>query len=474
MNQQLIKWLALGLCTLTVLAAVACTPADNSGDSTTPKTEVTTDVYGDFDPEIAVKNYKKDFNIVSTGFKEEWMLVSEDEQLGVLEQAVYERGVKVEDHLGVQLNLLDAGSWTEYSANIQKSVMAGDDDYHMVMTHPYQGITDLITSNSLYDIGELESVNLDAPYWNSDLMEDIKIGDQYLLGYNDISLASTHVFVFNKDIMEEYNITPPYQLVRDKQWTLETMMQMASIVHKDNGDQIRDTQDTYGLAGYAWTYYISFVTSSDMKIVDRDADGLYKIAYNNNSEKMNNLINTLTALYTAEYAFLWPPHTTATVDFKDGTSMFYFYDTAQLMNLRDADMDWGVLPYPLYDARQKEYRSLNWNGVMVVPASIKDPAMVGDVLEMMAYYTAPVKTAYMEDLLGTQLANAPEDAEMLNIIWDSQVSDVGIVTCNCHKSMDELVYMVPKMCGSGKNIFSSYLRRYTTSAQKALDNVFDQ
>ena len=80
----------------------------------------------------------------------------------------------------------------------------------------------------------------------------------------------------------------------------------------------------------------------------------------------------------------------------------------------------------------------------------------------------------VEDLLGTQLANAPEDAEMLNIIWDSQVSDVGIVTCNCHKSMDELVYMVPKMCASGKNIFSSYLRRYTSSAQKALDNVFDQ
>ena len=473
MKSNLMKWLAGGLSILLVLACMACTPKEDPADTTTAGDEVTTDDYEVNKPDIEVKNYNKDFNIITPGFADEWLVYTESDG-GTLEKTVYERGIRIRDHLGVTLTHQDAGDWIAYSSAVKRSVMAGDDDYQLVMTHVYQGITDLMTSNACYDIGSLESVDLEKPYWNKPLMEDLTVGGQYLLGYGDLCLANTYCILFNKDLMEEYNMTAPYQLVRSKAWTLDALISMASNVARDNGDQVWDEKDTYGITGWGHTQLISFVTSSDLKIVDRDENGLYKIAYDNNPERMLALYNTVFEMFNAEYSYFWGPYATTTVDFAAGTSLFQLYSTVSLPNLRDADVRFGILPYPMFNAKQGAYKSLNWGGMMVVPASIQDPTMVGEVLELMQYYTAPVKTAYFEDLLGTKLANAPEDAEMLEIIWDSRVSDVGLIVCNANTSMGNLVYMVPDLCNAGNSSYTSYLKKYRAAAQRGLDRVFDQ
>ena len=112
--------------------------------------------------------------------------------------------------------------------------------------------------------------------------------------------------------------------------------------------------------------------------------------------------------------------------------------------------------------------------MMVVPSSIKNPDMVGDVLELLGYYSAPVKTAYYKVLLNYKIANAPQDAEMLDLIWDTLVSDIGLIACNCDKTMDNLVYMIPKLCESGENTYASFVKGNSKGAQKALDRVFGQ
>ena len=97
---------------------------------------------------------------------------------------------------------------------------------------------------------------------------------------------------------------------------------------------------------------------------------------------------------------------------------------------------------------------------------------VGDVVELLAYYTAPVKTAYYEDLLGSKLAEAPDDAEMLDIIWDSQAGDVGLIVSNLD-GLGNLVCMVPNMCINGNtNEYASYLRSNKNVANKNLEKLF--
>ena len=144
-----------------------------------------------------------------------------------------------------------------------------------------------------------------------------------------------------------------------------------------------------------------------------------------------------------------------------------------LPGLRGETIRFGVLPYPMYDEQQDAYKNLNWNGNMMVPSSIRNPDMVGETLELLAYYTAPVKTAYFEDLLGSKLAEAPDDAEMLDIIWGSIVSDAGVITSNiASNAVDHFLYLVPNVVRDGTGTYASYVKKRIKAANRGLENFF--
>ena len=474
----LIRTSAILLCLLMLLSAIACGVA---GDDPTVTTGASTNAEEetDFVPDIPIQNYDCDFNIV-TGHSVPAEKIALEEldksEAGDVETAVYERGIKIKDHLGVNLVMQDGGDWMRYADTVMRSVSSGIDDYQLVLTNVYYGVAPFVSNGYLYDLGELDALNLDAPYWAGDLMEEIRVEDKYYLGYGDLCLSDVLVVIFNKDLMEEYNMTAPYDNVRNKTWTLDKMMEMASMVLQENGDGKWDEKDTYGISGLAWIPFVSFVTSSDMKIVDKDEDGIFTIAYGRNADKMTSLIDKLTQMHDAEYSYFWPHTVGVELDFAGGNTLFQLYHSSSLETLRAEEIRFGILPYPMYDTNQKEYKSLNWNGLIAVPTTIKNPDMVGETLELMNYYSSDVKIAYHEKLLGTKLAESPDDAEMLNIIWDSQSSDVGLIFCNSSYAMDTLVYMVPSLVGhyDSRFSFASFLSRNTPAAQGGLDKVFNQ
>ena len=472
MKLSLKRFLTLGLAVLLLLSCVACgqTTDDPAATTEDPNQAPVTEGETQYDPMIETKNYEKEFYITGVYYIREWATAAEEDRGDPFMDTVYERGLKIQDHLGVELVDIDAGDWLSYSNNVIRTVQSGDDAYQLVSTHCYQGVTAFLTSDAAYNYADFESVNLDAPYWALDFMEDVKIGDQYLIGYNDFCLTSVNAIVFNKDIMAEYNLTAPYEDVRNKTWTLDKLIALASNVAKDNGDGKWDEKDTYGISGWGWVDTISFTTACDIKIVDRDETGLYQVAYENNSEKTFAALEKVSELYNGDFAHYKGPNGTQ-IAFNDGTTMMYTMETRNMTNLRDVTFHFGVLPYPMYNEAQGQYKSLNWNGVMFVPASIKDPEMVGDVLELLAFYTPPVQKAYYEDLLGSKLSDAPEDAEMLDVIWDSVVTDIGMVSANL-AGMDPLLYMFPNLCLDGVQGYSSYVAKNTRSANRALEKLF--
>lgn len=472
MKPYLQRILAMSLAALLLLSCVACgqTTDDPAATTEDPNKSPVTESETQFDPMIETKNYEKEFYITGVYYIRDWATASDEDRGDPFMDTVYERGIKIKDHLGVDLVDIDAGDWLTYSNNVIRTVQSGDDAYQLVSTHCYQGVTSFLTSDAAYNYADFESVNLDAPYWDLDFMEDVKIGDQYLIGYNDFCLTSVNAIVFNKDLMAEYNLTAPYEDVRNKTWTMDKLISLASNVAKDNGDGVWNEKDIYGISGRGWVDTISFTTACDIKIVDRDETGLYQVAYENNSEKTFAALEKVNELYNGDFAYYKGPQGTQ-IPFNDGTTMMYTMETYYMTNLRDVTFRFGVLPYPMYNEAQGEYKSLNWNGIMFVPASIKDPEMVGDVLELLAFYTPPVQKAYYEDLLGSKLSDAPEDAEMLDVIWDSVVTDIGMVSANL-SGMDPLLYMFPNLCMDGVQGYSSYVTRNTRSANRALEKLF--
>ncbi len=474
MKFQLKRILAALLAGLMLLPAVSCARADDpSSETKDPNaTELVTEADTGDKPDIGKKNYDCEFfatGIIETGVP----AVMEELEGEPLGDAVFERGVSIRDHLGVTLVWEEQDDWVTYHEGILRTIQGGEDAYQLVMTHVYQGIPAFISSGGVRDFAELPAIDPEAPYWSLDFMQELAVDGKYLMGYNDFCLSTTNCLAVNKDIAARYNLAVPYEDVRSMTWTLDKLMTLAATVAEDNGDGVWNEQDIYGIAGIGWVDMASFVTAANLKIVDLDEEGLYQVAYENNSEKTLGLLDKLCKMYNHESAFFYPPFkTNPTLDFSKGQTMFHVLETSTMPDLRNTEFRFGVLPLPMYDEQQQEYRSLSWNGVLFIPTTIQNERMVGEVVELLAFYTAPVRKAYYEDLLGSKLAEAPDDAEMLDIIWETQAGDVGLIVSNLD-GLGDLVCMVPNMCIEGStNGYASYLKSYMKQANKSLKKLF--
>ena len=107
--------------------------------------------------------------------------------------------------------------------------------------------------------------------------------------------------------------------------------------------------------------------------------------------------------------------------------------------------------------------------------------MVGKVLECLSAYSADtVNVAYYERLLGSRVADAPDDAEML----DKYI--FGTITLNpafnyCEKAnmpLGILVYTIPKMLraklnGTAIDTIATNWAAYRGPAQQVVDNTIN-
>jgi hypothetical protein len=311
-------------------------------------------------------------------------------------------------------------------------------------------------------------------------MDDLSINDKMYCGYNDFCLANCYMIGFNKEMIKDYasTIGDLYQQVRDRQWTIDKLIEYSALVSNDNGDGVWDDQDTYGFACFAWVPLVSFQHGCDIPIVKENADGEFYVSpMVDNKDKITALDEKIYNFMNDESTYTWAPPdfggNTTQLHLKSGRVMFEIVNNYQLVTTTEDEVKIGVLPYPLWNTEQKDYKTLSWNGVLGIPTTVKEEDMVGDVIEMLAWYSEPVNIAFYENLLGAKVAEAPEDVEMLDIVWGSQVSDVGLVFSSSSNQMDCLLYAIPHHVTANKPAYATYYKQNYKTAEKLLNKMFE-
>ena len=92
--------------------------------------------------------------------------------------------------------------------------------------------------------------------------------------------------------------------------------------------------------------------------------------------------------------------------------------------------------------------------------------MVGETIEMLAYFSDDVQVAFYQKLLGKQVADNPDDRRMLEIVWDSVCTDFGQTF---EGAANDMLYMLPyvtSMTSGGE--LTRYYDSYTGSANMSL------
>ena len=430
--------------------------------------------------DIDKKNYNEEFYMWilpdTNPMKFYWVEKSEGDAMS---EAVYARQEKVRKYIGVEILASQTeGGHTTYTTEFKSSVKNKDGAVDTLMTHVHSGVAGLLSEMFVQDISELPGVDLDKNYWNREFMDAIAIDGNYYLGFSNYNILYTHVIAFNKEMMEQYAGSMEksvYQLVNDYEWTLDQMLGLAQLVSSDRTGDGKTEDDTYGLTGQQWVPWIGFFHSSNINIVEMNEKGIYEFSFMNdvNSEKTTDLIAKLKDFSASKYGYFEFPSNgsikAVTVPLSSKRTLMQLASTNGLDSLLKYDVTFGVLPYPMYDTNQKNvgYRSLQWGGYIAVPSYLRNSQMVGETLELLAFYSDEVMITFYEKMLGKQVADVPDDRKMLDIVWNSVCTDFGQTYAD---ECGGILYYLPYVTwpgGEGKEQVS-YLATFQNGSNRTL------
>ena len=424
---------------------------------------------------IEKKEYGEDFTVLAP----EWGLYtnyffSDEAGTDVMTQALYEREVKIEEHLGVTIKPHWVATIQEIPTAVRELNMSGDDNYQLVLTHCIMGTSSMITDKLLLDMNELEAVNFDADYYNHVSNENLSVNGHQYYAISDFMIPDPNAVLFNKSLIEELNLEDPYQLVRDGEWTVDNMMEMMNAATIDNGDGRWDINDTYGFGTPNDWYLATFLYSSGLKLVDKNEEGEFELVFGNN-ERAYTMAEKLESLFTGSDTYVYKYTDTNTdnlLTIDKGRSLFGLASINELHKFRDADVEFGILPYPMLDKQQNSYYSLDWSGLMCVPTTVQNPDMVGEVIELLAYYSEEsVLPTYYDLMLGEKLSRDPESKEMLDLIFDNIIFDAGMNYFGFSANMNNLLFTGANIAGDNGAWpgLASYLAKHTTGAEAVIE-----
>ena len=440
----------------------------------------------DYFPDVDRNNYDDDFNFyfAPSTITDQFYVDDDTNDGSPMDESVYNRQEKVQRYLGIEIvkvSYPDAG-FDDYHRYVQNAVNSKDGTMDALITHVHGGVGPLISEGLLADLSDFEGLDLEAEYWNLEFMDTIELNGNYFLGLSDINLMDTYVVAFNKDMLALYESSMDktvYDLVKNKEWTLDEMFALANLVYTDKTGDGKTTDDTYGITGCAWVSFCGFLTSSDIPMLAQTQSGAYEVAINNaqNFEKSDELVTRLRTLDASNSAYFDHDYGKVSVPLTSGRALMQLQSTNNLPSMLDYNVNFGVLPYPMYDLNQASvgYKSLQWAGYIGVLSYVDNPIMVGETLELLSFYSENVKITFYEKLLGKQVADMPDDAAMLDIIWDSVSTDVGqtFITA-CGTGDKGVCYTVPDLIWkeANKNL-ASYIQGKADAVNKNFKSFMD-
>jgi len=431
----------------TMFALTSCNGSDNT--QTTQGTQQQVSGEGEEILELPAGLYYDGYtyNVLSAGnVAYDDFGYTEENSVDIVPEAQYRRiqtmrelyGIGIFINVKVDKNSIGGGpGYTD----IAKSVESETVDYHLGIIGGYDAAS-LAKNNLLYDLNSVDYINTSKSWWDQNANEDLALRDLLFFTNGSLTAAyseSTFAFFFNKDLAktvlsEEQN---PYKLVKDGDWTVDKMAELARLVSDDlDGNGTIDYKDQFGI--YTWDdSMLGMIEAAGSKICTVDDDGKISLTlYNNNTINMFNAYVEIA--YDKEHALAYQAEMRAgkmkSADvyaaWANNQTLFWANSTGIIPVIREFETNFGILPYPKLNSEQDRYYSTiaPYNSQFIcIPRYQEDLEFVGSMTEALAYYGKEIVTpAVYEKALKGAYARDEESYEMLDIIYGSFGYDFGL------------------------------------------------
>ncbi len=406
----------------------------------------------------------------------------EEEDGDIVHDAIYQRNQRVEERLNVNLEFTlqpgaynDRASWVK---TVTGSIMAGDGALDAVAGYSMSAAS-LAYQRLLLNLTTQEYLNFSKPWWPSSLIDEATCGGKLYFCSGDISINMINYLYatfFNSGLVTTYDLENPCQLVLDGKWTLPKMMEMSAALYSDlNGDGQKGPEDQFGYITHT-TWADAFFFSCGLRTSEIGKDGLPTLSKDFGGEKTQQVLESLINFFGQDYASLIDnDYNIPRNAFLENRTLFLTAEIGFAGNyLRNATIDYGVLPMPKWDETQEGYYTVSSFPYTLygIPNDAKNAPMSASVLEALAsesYRT--VSPALFETALKVKYASNNESSEMYDLIRSSNVFDIGRIF---NDSMDGKTYGLFRSAlnAKNKNWISTYIKEekvLTKKYQKVID-----
>lgn len=404
-------------------------------------------------------------------------MTSEEQDATIVNDAIYARNLKLKEKHNCEI------TETLFQRNvdhIKKSVAAGSDEYDITMMYdlnaPY-----VITS--MINWHDIPHVDLSAEWWNplATSMFDIHGYQYFTAGNSSLAYISRpFTYLVNKKMYADLGLTDDlFGAVSDGKWTQDLFMSIAAKAPADlNGDGVFNENDRYGFFGHSRNITATAIGGAGIDYVETDDDGRFVFRMHEN-RKAVDLLEKLVRFKQNNpniyYNRSTEPYYTDPDDlFKNGQALFNLSGFPNaIVQLREMDDDFSILPLPKYDEAQEKYYAIAYGSALTgIPVTVPEDRFeaIGIIMEDMTRMSQnDLIPQYKEVLLKTKASRDDDSSAMIDIVFGNITFDPGIVLW-CGVIPDDIaknIYM------KESDAIISYFESQQPKYQKELDKFND-
>ena len=475
MKKNSLRTLAVLLALLNAGSVFAACAAkdDSSGNDTTPalsdsNTSADTENYDSLEARRLLSdnlpNEKFDgqkYRVLTINEVDNYIASPEVQEGDVVEDAVFQRNSRIEDRFDVKIDVNSPTTHRETGALLERLVNAQDDAYEIYAGHAIVAGGNAVNGMFL-NWHDIDYVDFTRPWWSQNSVEALTLNGRMFLvpTYYTISvIGNTYCMYYNKTIAADRNLENIYDVVNNKQWTLEKMRTMVADIYTDlNGNGKEDADDSYGLSITSLSPAVTFTWAFDMDIIEIDEDYNFEITFG--SERNATIFEDLFNLYyrTTGVTTSGNNHSYSIATFNKGNTLLCsgLFDHS-LSILREFEDPYAIIPYPKYDDQQEEYYSMLDGGHVIIgiPITSTNTAFAGLITEAMTAeswkYIIP---NYYDVALKVKGARDEESIAMMDLIMNAVKVDLAYI----YDNWNGYAFALQDMLQAKNENFASYVK----------------
>ncbi|MCL1793592.1 MAG: extracellular solute-binding protein [Oscillospiraceae bacterium] len=419
--------------------------------------------------------------------RSEWNyeFLAESENGDVVNDAVYKRNLTVEERFNVKIETIEtAGIWGQQDNFVKKvtnTVAAGDDEYNIIAGYAAY-MPRLQSAGHVVNLNELPYLSFDKPWWSKDLMDNLTINGKLFFTTGDIALSLWEDILavyFNKQMIQDYAVENPYELVRSGKWTIDKLNEICKNVYSDvDGDgKPSANTDIFGYATDTANLVDNFFNAFGEPAIKKDGNGVVYLAQNTQkmtdiTEKMHDFLWNNQGVYANPVASAEPENLYKYI-FEEGRAMFLPEHLGNASTLRSMETDFGIIPYPKWNEQQENYLTapVAYFSLIAVPTTAQNLEMTGMITEALCVESyKKVIPAFYEISLKTKYSRDEESAEMIDIIRNGVVFDFGAIYCT---QLDTAFHLFRILMSDKKNNWVSQFEKNEPRYNKLLEKLIE-